>query len=127
MHCAAQVRLAILGLHNAPGNHGAAGMADFARAYSERAFKAKLGALGGVKALFDAARKIHALLRDPATPIWVKGVCVAALGYLILPTDAVTDFIPVLGHGDDLAMLTAAIAAIASRWGGAGEAEIGDA
>jgi uncharacterized membrane protein YkvA (DUF1232 family) len=43
-------------------------------------------------------------------------VCIAALGYLILPTDAVADFIPVLGHGDDLAMLTAALSAIASQW-----------
>ncbi len=95
-------------------------MADFARAYSERAFKAKLGALAGLKDLLEAACKLHALLRNPLTPLWVKGMCVAALGYLILPTDAVTDFIPALGYSDDLAVLAAAIAAIASRWGGDG-------
>jgi uncharacterized membrane protein YkvA (DUF1232 family) len=91
-------------------------MSQYSRAYSEQAFKAKLGSLGALKDLIDAAKRIHALMRDPATPVWVKGVCIAALGYLILPTDAVADFIPVLGHGDDLAMLTAALSAIASQW-----------
>jgi uncharacterized membrane protein YkvA (DUF1232 family) len=91
-------------------------MSQYSRAYSEQALKAKLGSLGALKDLIDAAKRIHALMRDPATPVWVKGVCIAALGYLILPTDAVADFIPVLGHGDDLAMLTAALSAIASQW-----------
>lgn len=92
-------------------------MSDFSRAYSESAFKAKLGAIAGLRDLFDAAKKIQALLRDPETPLWVKGMCLVALGYLILPTDAVTDFIPVLGYSDDLAVLAAVLAAIATRWG----------
>lgn len=91
-------------------------MSQYSRAYSEQAFKSKLGSLGALKDLIDAAKRIHAMMRDPATPVWVKGVCIAALGYLILPTDAVTDFIPVLGYGDDLAMLTAALSAIAAHW-----------
>ena len=90
-------------------------MTQYSRAYSEQAFKTKLGSLGALKDLIDAAKRIHAMMRDPATPMWVKGVCIAALGYLILPTDAVSDFIPILGHGDDLAMLTAALTAIASH------------
>jgi uncharacterized membrane protein YkvA (DUF1232 family) len=91
-------------------------MSQYSRAYSEQAFKAKLGSLGALNDLIDAAKRIHAMMRDPATPAWVKGVCIAALGYLILPTDAVTDFIPVLGHGDDLVMLTTALSAIAAHW-----------
>ena len=94
-------------------------MPGFSRAYSETAFKSKLGALAGLKDVLIAARKLHALLRDPATPVWVKGVCVAALGYLILPTDVVSDFVPGLGYGDDLVALSTAVAAIAARWGGA--------
>ncbi|MGE0594789.1 MAG: YkvA family protein [Hyphomonadaceae bacterium] len=90
-------------------------MTEYSRAYSEGAFKSKLGALAGLEKLIDAARQVHALLRDPTTPLWVKGVCIAALGYLIVPTDAVADIVPVLGYGDDLAALTAALAAIASR------------
>jgi uncharacterized membrane protein YkvA (DUF1232 family) len=34
---------------------------------------------------------------------------------LILPTDVVADFVPVLGYGDDLAALTAALATIAAH------------
>lgn len=90
-------------------------MTDHSRAYSESAFKAKLSTLTGLDKLIDAARQVHALLRDPQTPIWVKGLCIAVLGYLIVPTDAVADFVPVLGYSDDLAALTAAIAAIASH------------
>jgi uncharacterized membrane protein YkvA (DUF1232 family) len=91
-------------------------MSEYSRAYSEQAFKAKLGSLGALKDLIDSAKRIHAMMRDPATPAWVKGVCIAALGYLILPTDVVTDLIPVLGYGDDLALLTAALSAIAAHW-----------
>ena len=90
-------------------------MTDHSRAYSERAFKAKLGNIAGLDKLIDAAKQVHALLRDPQTPIWVKGLCVAVLGYLIVPTDVVADFIPVLGYGDDLAALTAALAAIVAH------------
>ncbi len=94
-------------------------MSDLSRAYSDSAFKAKLGALAGIEDVLAAAKKVYVLMRDPATPLWVKSLCVAALGYLILPTDAVTDFIPGLGYSDDLTVLAVAIAAIASRWGGA--------
>ncbi len=90
-------------------------MTDHSRAYSEGAFKTKLSALSGLDKLIDAAKQVHALLRDPKTPIWVKGLCVAVLGYLIVPTDVVADFVPVFGYGDDLAALTAAMAAIASH------------
>lgn len=90
-------------------------MTEHSRAYSEGAFKSKLTAVAGLDKLIDAAKQIHALLRDPKTPIWVKGLCIAVLGYLIVPTDAVADFVPVLGYGDDLVALTAAIAAIAGH------------
>ncbi|HYD88362.1 MAG TPA: DUF1232 domain-containing protein [Vitreimonas sp.] len=90
-------------------------MTDHSRAYSEGAFKTKLGAIAGLESLIQAAKQVHALLRDPATPMWIKGLCIAVLGYLILPTDAVADFVPVLGHGDDLAALTAALTTIATH------------
>ena len=90
-------------------------MTNHSRAYSEQAFKAKLSTIAGVDKLIDAAKQVHTLLRDSQTPFWVKGLCIAVLGYLIVPTDAVADFIPVLGYGDDLAALTAAIATIAAH------------
>jgi len=90
-------------------------MADHSRAYSDKAFKAKLSNIAGLDKLIDAAKQVHDLLRDPQTPIWVKGLCIGVLGYLIVPTDVVADFIPVLGYGDDLAALTAAIATITAH------------
>jgi len=90
-------------------------MTEHSRAYSERDFKAKLSSISGLDKLVDAAKQIHALLRDPQTPLWVKGLCIAVLGYLIVPTDVVADFVPVLGYGDDLAALTAAIATIVAN------------
>ncbi|HRP10152.1 MAG TPA: DUF1232 domain-containing protein [Terricaulis sp.] len=90
-------------------------MSEYSRAYSEQAFKAKLGALAGLEKLVDAAKQVQALLRDTATPIWVKGLCIGVLGYLIVPTDLVADFVPVLGYGDDLAALTAALATIVAH------------
>ena len=90
-------------------------MTDHSRAYSDSAFKAKLSNIAGLDKLIEAAKQVHALLRDPKTPIWVKGLCVAVLGYLIVPIDVVADFIPVVGYGDDLAALTAALAAIVAH------------
>jgi uncharacterized membrane protein YkvA (DUF1232 family) len=44
---------------------------------------------------------------DPATPLRVRGMLLAALAYFILPTDLIPDFIGGLGFADDLALLTA--------------------
>ena len=52
---------------------------------------------------------------DPDTPPRVRGVLLAALAYFILPLDAVPDFLLSLGFGDDIAVLTAAFAAVAGN------------
>lgn len=90
-------------------------MAHRNSAFCEGAFRSKLNAIAGIGQLVEAAKELYALLRDPATPVWVKGAAGAALVYLIVPTDAVSDFIPGLGYGDDLAVLTGAVAAIAAH------------
>jgi uncharacterized membrane protein YkvA (DUF1232 family) len=46
---------------------------------------------------------------DQNTPLAAKATLVGAIAYFILPTDAVPDFIPVIGYGDDAAVLAAAI------------------
>lgn len=48
-------------------------------------------------------------LQDKKTPIYVKAVIAGALGYLILPTDAIPDVIAGLGWLDDVAILGAAL------------------
>jgi uncharacterized membrane protein YkvA (DUF1232 family) len=52
---------------------------------------------------------------DPATPARARAILFAALAYFILPTDWVPDFLLGFGFSDDLAVLTAAIAAIRSN------------
>jgi uncharacterized membrane protein YkvA (DUF1232 family) len=49
---------------------------------------------------------------DPATPRHVKYILFGALAYFIMPFDLVTDFMPLLGFGDDAAVLYAAIRAV---------------
>ncbi|MEO1748348.1 MAG: YkvA family protein [Pseudomonadota bacterium] len=49
---------------------------------------------------------------DPETPTRVRGVLFAALAYFILPLDTLPDFIVGFGFTDDIAVLTAAFAAV---------------
>ncbi|PAQ06115.1 YkvA family protein [Mesorhizobium temperatum] len=49
---------------------------------------------------------------DKNTPLRAKGILVAALGYFVLPTDVIPDFVFGLGFTDDIAVLTAAITTV---------------
>ncbi len=49
---------------------------------------------------------------DERTPARVRGVLLAALAYFVLPLDWIPDFVVGFGFTDDVAVLTAAIAAI---------------
>lgn len=49
---------------------------------------------------------------DSKTPLRVRGTLLAALAYFVMPIDVIPDFLVVFGFTDDLAVLTAAIAAI---------------
>ena len=49
---------------------------------------------------------------DPRTPTKVRGILLAALAYFVLPLDGIPDFFAVVGFSDDIAVLTAAFAAI---------------
>ena len=49
---------------------------------------------------------------DPRTPTKVRGILLAALAYFVLPLDGIPDFFALVGFSDDIAVLTAAFAAI---------------
>lgn len=51
--------------------------------------------------------------RDPSTPRRVRLTLLAALGYFVLPVDALPDIMPLLGFSDDAAVIAAALAAVA--------------
>jgi uncharacterized membrane protein YkvA (DUF1232 family) len=52
---------------------------------------------------------------DPATPIRVRGMLLAALAYFILPTDFIPDILGGLGFADDMALLSAVIGLVSSH------------
>lgn len=52
---------------------------------------------------------------DPQTPRSAKAVIFGALAYFVLPTDAIPDFLPLVGFTDDAAALAAAIGTISSH------------
>lgn len=51
-------------------------------------------------------------LENPETPAQLKARIVGAIGYTILPIDAIPDFIPVVGFTDDLAIVTTLLATV---------------
>jgi uncharacterized membrane protein YkvA (DUF1232 family) len=92
-------------------------------------FSGKLGDESEVRAKFwrtakKAARQIpfmeevvaaYYCAMDKKTPLRAKGILLAALGYFVLPVDAIPDFVFGLGFTDDIAVLTAAITAVSAH------------
>lgn len=79
--------------------------------YDELHLFDKLGAVGkkiGSKVVFYVL-VMAALISDTKIPLKVRLVFMAALGYLILPTDLIADMLPAIGFTDDIAFLSYAI------------------
>jgi uncharacterized membrane protein YkvA (DUF1232 family) len=51
------------------------------------------------------ARLVWGIVRDPRTPIGLKGLLAAALAYVVTPVDLIPDAIPIIGQADDLTVL----------------------
>jgi uncharacterized membrane protein YkvA (DUF1232 family) len=88
---------------------------EFARQYSQESFWAKLKKSSGFAGR-EAVKKLLVLYyagTDAQTPRWAKGVVAAALGYFIVPLDAIPDIAPFAGYTDDWAAVAAALVTIA--------------
>ena len=87
---------------------------DFAGSYSDKSFWKKVQRFAGAagKEVVSKALVLYYCYSDPATPKWIKGIIVGALGYFIAPLDAIPDAIPVVGFADDLGALAAAAAVV---------------
>jgi len=80
-----------------------------------RDFWAKLKRFAGrVPFLEDLVAAYYCAL-DPATPLRVRGMLLAAIAYFILPADLIPDMIAGLGFADDMALLTAVAGMVASH------------
>ncbi len=87
---------------------------NFKQYYSEESFSEKLkkfAKTAGIQVVY-AALLLYYLLKDKSTPLKTKITITAALGYFILPTDAIPDIAPVIGFSDDLGVLIFALSQI---------------
>ncbi len=87
----------------------------YRRFFSPGKFFARLGAVAratGTKSIYTALLLYYAYERDD-TPRWAKRVVLGALGYLLMPLDAVPDLTPLLGYTDDMGVLAAGLATVA--------------
>lgn len=61
----------------------------------------------------EKALYLYYAVQSPDTPKWAKRVIYGALGYFILPLDAIPDLAPLIGYTDDLSVMAAALATVA--------------
>ena len=80
-----------------------------------RDFWAKLKRFAGMVPFVDDLVAAYYCALDPATPVRVRGMLLAAIAYFILPADLIPDMIAGLGFADDAALLTAVIGLVASH------------
>ena len=79
--------------------------------FSTKAFAEKISKIAkraGSKLVY-AALILYYILQSKSDSMKDKALILGALGYLISPLDAIPDAFPILGLGDDLAVLTFAL------------------
>lgn len=64
------------------------------------------------RAAIEKALYLYYAVQNPATPKWARRVIYGALGYFILPLDAIPDLAPLIGYTDDMAVMAAALATV---------------
>jgi uncharacterized membrane protein YkvA (DUF1232 family) len=92
----------------------AEGESEYEREYSDEGFWAKVGKYAkaaGIEVV-ERALQLYYVAQSPETPAWAKRVIYGALGYFVLPADAIPDFIPAAGYADDLGALVMALASV---------------
>ena len=79
-------------------------------AYSDRNFWRKVAQIAkkGGEHIVRLALELYYVMKSDKIEPKKKLAIAGALGYLILPVDLVSDFLPVVGYTDDLAALMAA-------------------
>lgn len=89
---------------------------EYEAAYSEEGFwnKLKRYAKSAGKDVVEKALLLYYAAQEEKAPAWAKATIAGALGYFIVPLDAVADLTPGIGYVDDLGVLVLAIAAVAT-------------
>jgi uncharacterized membrane protein YkvA (DUF1232 family) len=89
---------------------------EYEEAFSEQGFWAKLKqhARAAGREVVEKALLLFYAFQEEKAPAWAKATIAGALGYFIVPLDAITDLTPAVGYADDLGVLALAIAAVAT-------------
>lgn len=88
----------------------------YEQAYSETGFWRKLKRYANVagREVVEKALLLYYAAQEEKVPRWAKATIAGALGYFIIPLDAIADLTPAVGYADDLGVLALAIATVAS-------------
>ena len=89
---------------------------EYEEAFSEQGFwlKLKKYARSAGKEVVEKALLLFYAAQEEKAPAWAKATIAGALGYFIVPLDAIADLTPAVGYADDLGVLALAIAAVAT-------------
>jgi uncharacterized membrane protein YkvA (DUF1232 family) len=89
---------------------------EYEDAFSESGFwnKLKKYAKTAGSGVVEKALLLYYASQEEKAPKWAKATIAGALGYFIVPLDAIADFTPAVGYADDLGVLVLAIAAVAT-------------
>ena len=82
-------------------------MTDFSDFFSVDNLMDKVNSLSGSGfcELIRKALTLYVLFTSDEASVASKALIIAALGYFICPVDAIPDFMPVVGYGDDLSVM----------------------
>lgn len=89
---------------------------NYSKYFSEKGLWEKIKKFSkdaGVKVVYAVLILFYAM-KDKSVGLKTKLSVAAALGYFILPTDAIFDLTPIIGYSDDLGVLIFALSQIAS-------------
>jgi uncharacterized membrane protein YkvA (DUF1232 family) len=97
-------------------NHAPQADKQYAKKYTQDSFWDKVVKFARTagREVIEKALWLYYAAQQPNTPLWAKTAIYGALGYFISPIDAVPDITPVIGYADDLAVLAAAVATVAT-------------
>lgn len=90
-------------------------LVKYEKNYSEDGLWKKIGNVAkkaGLKTVYMVLLLYYVLMSDK-TPTKYKAMIIGALGYFILPLDAIPDFVPAVGYTDDVAAIAGVILAVA--------------
>ncbi len=85
------------------------------RERTKKGFVPKLLRLAGRLPFADDLAAAYYAAMDPATPRKAKAVLFAALGYFVLPSDAVPDILVGFGFADDATVLATALSIVGAQ------------